>query len=106
MSKKHWSEMNTRELAEATRELDKEFSGEGWKPLTARDKALFKRSAAKAAAKAARGRPRIGKGAERINISIERQMLKKADALAKREGVKRSELIARGLAMLLKRQSA
>lgn len=103
MSKKqkHWSEMNTQELAEATREFDTEFSGEGWKPLNAKDKALFKRSAAKAS----RGRPRVGKGAERINI-LERQMLKKADALAKREGVKRSELIARGLTLLLKQQAA
>ena len=108
MSKKqrHWSEMNARELAEATSQFEKEFSGDGWEPLGAQDKALFKRSAAKAAAKALRGRPRVGKGAERINISIEREMLEKADALASREGVNRSELIARGLAMLLKQQPA
>lgn len=43
------------------------------------------------------GRPRIGKGTGTTNISIslERELLKRADALAKREGVSRSELIAR-----------
>jgi hypothetical protein len=48
-----------------------------------------------------RGRPRIGLGAAKIRISVERSLLRDADALARASGVSRSELIARGLRSLL-----
>ena len=41
-----------------------------------------------------RGRPRIGKGAKKISISFEGGPLKQTDALARKKGVNRSELIA------------
>jgi len=63
------------------------------KPLDAegrRRHALFRRKA---------GRPRIGTGSGTINvtISIERDLLKKADAVAKKQGLSRSELVARSV---------
>jgi hypothetical protein len=50
-----------------------------------------------------RGRPKIGKGAKKISISLEGDLLHKADALAKKKGVNRSELIAGFVAAGLKR---
>ena len=41
-----------------------------------------------------RGRPRIGQGSSKISISLERGVLRHADALARIWGAKRSELIA------------
>src|ERR1041385_7128770 len=44
-----------------------------------------------------RGRPRRGAGATVISVSVERGLLKRADWTARRLGITRSELIARGL---------
>jgi hypothetical protein len=49
------------------------------------------------AAKAARGRPRVGLGAERINVTVEKSLLKQTDNLAKKQKISRSEAIARAL---------
>src|SRR5437773_8131703 len=66
------------------------------KPLTAADRALHRRAARRA------GRPKIGKGAERFTITLERDLARQADAFAKRQHMSRSELIAHGLRNLLK----
>ena len=52
-------------------------------------------------AKLRRGRPRVGKGAKRVLVTIERDLLKDADAYAKRRGVSRAALISRGLRAVL-----
>jgi hypothetical protein len=52
-------------------------------------------------ARRARGRPRVGNGALRIQVSVERSLLAEADDLARREQISRSELIARGLRLAL-----
>jgi len=44
-----------------------------------------------------RGRPRRGSGAAVISVSVERSLLDRADLTARRLGITRSELIARGL---------
>ena len=44
-----------------------------------------------------RGRPRIGKGARRVLITVERDLLKATDAAAKRAKVSRSQFIAQAL---------
>jgi hypothetical protein len=89
MKKKYW-EMNAKELAEATREFDQEFVADKAKPLSRADKALHRRAAA-------RGRPRVGNGAERINITVERSLLSRADRMAKHLGLSRAQLVARAL---------
>jgi hypothetical protein len=43
------------------------------------------------------GRPRVGKGAKRVLISVERGLLARADRFAKDNKLTRSELIARAL---------
>ena len=44
-----------------------------------------------------RGRPRKGQGAEIISLSIEKELLRHAEQLAKTQGLSRSELFSRGL---------
>jgi hypothetical protein len=43
------------------------------------------------------GRPRIGKGAKMVAVTIELGLLRRADAFAKKHGMKRVEMVARGL---------
>lgn len=52
-------------------------------------------------AKRKRGRPIVGKGAERIQITVERSLLHAADCFARGQHISRSELIARGLRLAL-----
>jgi hypothetical protein len=65
------------------------------KPLTASQRALHRRIKRKA------GRPKVGKGAERLNVTIERSLLKAADQFAKSRGLSRSQMIAAGLRHLM-----
>jgi hypothetical protein len=57
-------------------------------PLTARDLQLHRKAHLPV------GRPRVGQGAERINISMERGLLKIADSVARKKGMTRARLIA------------
>ena len=56
--------------------------------------------------KRAAGRPKIGKGTKAVTVTIERGLLRRADALARAAGMKRSELFTQGLQYLLARKSA
>jgi hypothetical protein len=87
---KKYTEMNADELAEATKEFDEEFALLKGRPLSARDKKLH-------AEARRRGRPRVGLGAEKVRVSIERSLLAESDAFARKHGSSRSEMIARGL---------
>jgi hypothetical protein len=93
--KKKYTEMTTDELREATRQYDREELGLPGKPLTSYDRKLHAQARR-------RGRPTVGLGAEKIRISLERGLLKRTDRAAKRMHVSRSELIARGLQVVLK----
>ncbi|HEV2295976.1 MAG TPA: hypothetical protein VGR35_19175 [Tepidisphaeraceae bacterium] len=78
------------------------------KPLTAADKALHRRAAARGArtARAKLGRPTIGAGAKIVPVTIERGLLKKADAFAKRHQLKRSQMVAQGLRLVMEQGKA
>ena len=52
-------------------------------------------------AKRKRGRPTIGQGAQRIQVTVERKLLSEADRYARHERISRSQLITRGLKMAL-----
>jgi hypothetical protein len=91
---KRYPEMTTAQLREATREYDRAWTGPGLpgKPLTAADRALHRK---------ARGRPMVGKGAKIVPVSIERGLLTRADAFAQRHKLKRSEMVAKGLRLVM-----
>jgi hypothetical protein len=93
-NKPYW-EMNTRELAEATKEFDKPFVAETFGPLSPEMRARWERAKRKA------GRPRQGRGAQVISVSVEKELLARCDALARKMGLSRAALIARGLKAVL-----
>jgi len=65
------------------------------RPLNARERQLWRRFKKKM------GRPRVGQGAKVISLSVERQLLKRADAYAKKHGMSRAMLVAHGLQAIL-----
>jgi hypothetical protein len=86
-SQKPYWEMTTEELAEATKEYDKEFGGwDDFRPMTKAEREEYNRLVR-------RGRPKIGQGAQTVAISVEKNRLKKIDAFAKARGMSRSELL-------------
>ena len=83
---KHPEDMTAAELAEATRVFDAPNAYKKARPMTSAERAQERALR--------RGRPKIGQGAKKISISLERGVLRDADALARKRGMKRSELIA------------
>ena len=74
--------------------LDSESLGESIarsRPLNAREKRQWRRFKAKM------GRPKVGKGAKTISLTVEKNLLKLADAYAKRHGISRAKLVAQGI---------
>ena len=65
------------------------------RPLNARERRQWQRFKAKM------GRPRIGKGAKTISLSVERELLKRADAFARKNGISRAKLVAQGLETIM-----
>jgi len=61
------------------------------RPLNARERRQWRRFKAKM------GRPKIGKGAKTISLTVEKSLLDQADAYAKRHGISRAKLVAEGL---------
>lgn len=49
------------------------------------------------------GRPMVGKGAKIVPVSIERGLLKQADSFAKAHNLKRSQMVAEGLRLVMQR---
>src|SRR5688500_7713781 len=67
--------------------------------LTRAERAMFNRAIGRT------GRPRVGAGAKRVLITVERSLLADADAFAKARGMSRSEMIAKGLARMMGRRA-
>ena len=88
MKRKPYWEMTTPELAEATRQFDEPFVVDRSRPLNPQEKKEWNR------AKRKRGRPKNGQGFQRISVSMERALLKRVTALAKKRRLSRSKLIA------------
>ena len=96
-TRKPYGKMNAAELAAATARYDRPFGGwDEFKPLTEGDRKLHRR---------ARGRPKVGRGAKRVMITVEMGLLKEADDYAKRIGMSRSELVASGIRSVLPKAS-
>ena len=90
LSRKPASKMTTTELEELSRYFDQE--NVPTRPLTAKDRRDLAR-----AARRRPGRPKIGEGAERVLVTIEGGLLRRADAYCRAKNLKRAELIAIGL---------
>jgi hypothetical protein len=93
--KKKYQDMTADELAEATRDLDRPNAIDRTRPLNAAERAADQRARRRS------GRPKVGRGAERINITVERRLLERADQAARKRKIGRSELIAEGLLLAL-----
>ncbi|MDD4889205.1 MAG: ribbon-helix-helix domain-containing protein [Phycisphaerae bacterium] len=89
-NKPYW-EMNADELAEATAEFDQSMVIDKFRPPTPAERAEWERFRRKL------GRPRRGRGAKVVSVSIERGLLERSDALARKLGIPRAALIEKGL---------
>lgn len=87
--------MDAAELEKATAEFDRPFVVDEFGPP---DAAARKRLAR---AKTKRGRPQRGRGARVISLSVERSLLRRADALAKRLHLSRARIVELGLRRVL-----
>jgi len=92
---KHPEDMTAAELARAGAAFDMPYAYERARPMTPPQRAQER--------VLRRGRPKIGQGARKVSISLEKSVLRDADALARRKGLKRSELIAAFVVAGLKR---
>jgi len=95
MPRKPYGKMDAAELAAATARYDRPFGGwEEFKPMTTADRRMHQQARR-------RGRPKVGRGAKRVMITVEKGLLKAADDYAKRVGMSRSELVANGIRSVL-----
>lgn len=85
----------TSEIAEARAGYGREFVIDEFGPTTPSARARWPRPKRKPA------RPRRGKGAKVISVSVEGDLLSRSDALAKDLGLSRGDLVERGLKAVL-----
>jgi hypothetical protein len=90
-----YARMTAEELASETVAFDKEMVVTRSRPLTAEERAWWERVRRRP------GRPRRGRGAKVISVSVEQELLARSDALAKNLGISRALLIERGLKAVL-----
>jgi hypothetical protein len=70
-----------------------------WRPLNAAERKQWNRIKRKM------GRPVIGKGSKMVAVSMEIGLLKRVDKYAKAHSMKRAEMIAQGLRLILERKT-
>ena len=90
--------MTAKQLARATAEFENEFVADSFETLSPQKQVQFERARRKP------GRPRLGAGAKVISVSVERELLDRADSLARELGLTRARLVARGLKAVLAAQ--
>jgi hypothetical protein len=95
MKRKAYWEMTAAELEQATKRFQEPFVVDQSRPLNPAERKQWAR------AKRKRGRPKVGQGSKRISVSIERGLLKRVTALAKKHRVSRSRLLAEVLEAVL-----
>jgi hypothetical protein len=98
-NKKPYTEMTTAELRKATEDLQGSILGKT-RPLNAKERALWRKAGTHE-----RGASRDQSARERINVSLDRGLLKEADRIAKEQGINRSQLIAQALAAVIGRKA-
>jgi len=96
--KRRWSKLSHRDLAIASAEFDVPDLRPGLpgEPLTPAQREQHARARHRGP-----GRPRIGRGSKTIALTIELDLLHRADEYAKRNGLKRAQLVAKSLEALM-----
>lgn len=93
--KKKWHEIASDEIARATRKYDEAFAADKYfRPMPASERAAHLKSLR-------RGQPQRKKAIKRVVIALEQELLQRADSYAKRHGLTRSDIIAKGLETLI-----
>ena len=93
--KPYW-EMTTAELAEATRRFEGEVDIQrDTRPLTSKEREQHQRAMRRP------GRPRVGRGAKVISLSLERGILESADKFAAEIGASRAQVVTMALVGLI-----
>jgi hypothetical protein len=98
--RKPHDQMNADELAAATTEFDRESVIAPGRPATPAERRKFNRIRRRI------GRPTIGKGAARVLVTVEKDLLKAADRFAKRHGLKRAQMFSKGLRLIMDQSAA
>jgi hypothetical protein len=80
-------------------EFENSTDRSSFKPLKPAQRKLWR------AIKRNMGRPIVGQGAEQISLTVERGLLRKADAFAKKHKLKRSQMVAEALRLLMQRRA-
>ena len=93
--KPYW-QMNTQELAAATAELDQEFAIDKCTPLSPEMRARWEKAKHKTTRQG-----RNAQGLRVVAVRLEEDLLKRSDKLAKKMGLTRDGLVARGLKAIL-----
>ena len=89
--KKPLQALKAGELAETTAAYGQEMAIDAFVPMSEASRSRWERARRKA------GRPRRGRGVKVISVSVEQDLLKKSDRLARELGLSRARLIERGL---------
>src|SRR5947209_8466859 len=93
-AKPYW-EMTTEELRDATKEFDEEFVADKATPLTPQLRARWERARAKPPHR------EDGPPEQTISVRLDKSLLERCTALAKKKRISRDVLITRGLRALL-----
>ncbi len=99
--KPYWN-MTADELAEATREFDREDVGETFRDLTPAEEKAWRG----AVHKRVRRGPVSDKVVKSVTVEIQATLLKRVDALARKRGISRGRLVAESLETMLGKRGA
>ena len=77
-------------------EFENSADRSSFKPLTPAQRKQWNRIKRKV------GRPAVGAGSKQIAVTVERELLNRVDRFAKSHKMKRSQLIARGMELVMK----
>ena len=88
-------QMNTHELAEATAAYGREMAIDEFGPMNPEARERWNH------ARLRPGRPTRGRGSRAISVSVEQELLDRADRLSRELGISRARLIEHGLRVVL-----
>jgi len=83
----------------AVAEFDRPINPAKLRPLNAAERKQWRRIKRKL------GRPVVGEGAQTIAVTVERSLLRRADRYAKQHALKRAEMVARGLELMMRKKA-